>query len=102
MREVKALARLLKCTDSSELALLARDENTFHCVSMPSKCTYVLNGRSKCSVGLLKCADSPGLSLLAHAIKTTIVFVSLSSKCTFVLNGSSKGSCQTAQMRRLV
>ena len=45
MGVAKALARLLKCAYSSELSLLANAiKTTVDCLSMSSKCTYVLNG----------------------------------------------------------
>ena len=57
---------------------------TDDCVSMSSKCTYVLNRSSKCP-------DSSELSLLKHR---------QISKCTYVLNGCSKSSGETVQMPR--
>ena len=78
--------------------MLSWFENAINnCVSTSPKCTDVVEALTR----LLLCADSE-LSLLAHAIKTTVDCVSLSSKCTYVLNWSCKGSGETAQMRILV
>ena len=50
---------------------------------------------------LLKYVALSELSLLEHAINTTVDCVSMSFKCTYVLNESSKVSGEIAQMRRL-
>ena len=63
MGVAKVLARLLKCADSSELSGCS---HIVDCVSMSSKCNYILNGSGENS------GAQTHLGFCCQAIKTAV------------------------------
>ena len=84
MGVAKVLARLLRCADSSELSGCS---HIVDCVSMSSKCNYILNGWRDCSGAQTR------LGFCCHAIKTAVDCV------IYLCFKSSKDSCETILCR---